>query len=201
MSRTLVTQNTRVVMTEQKKILLYIKVDSFIEGLFPFETDDMTNLLLYFFNQPEAKAVSVLLLSIIILPLSAFSILYVPHFIWLFIRSSYILSALYLVGVYFVTRWFARGGQYDALKTKNLSGKTYLITGSAGGIGKQTALELAKCGAKVILFARPSNLQQTIDDVKKVARDNKLVSGYPIDLSDLISIEKGIEQYKIKEGE
>jgi len=103
--------------------------------------------------------------------------------------------------VYFVTRWFARGGQYDALKTKDLSGKTYLITGSAGGIGKQTALELVKRGAKVVLFARTSNLQQTIDDVKKVARDNKLVSGYPIDLSDLISIEKGIEQYKIKEGE
>jgi len=161
----------------------------------------MTNLLLYFFSQPEAKALSVLLFSIIILPLSAFSILYVPHFIWLYIRSSYIFSALYLAGICFVTRWFARGGQYDALKTKNLSGKTYLITGSAGGIGKETALELAKCGAKVILFARPSNLQQTIDDVKKVARDNKLVSGYPLDLSDLISIEKGFKQYKINEGE
>jgi hypothetical protein len=161
----------------------------------------MVNPLLQFSRQPETKGLFVLSLSILLLPLSAFSRLYVPHFIWLFIRSSYIFTGLYIIGVYFVTRWFARGGQYDALKTKDLSGKTYLITGSAGGIGKQTALELVKRGAKVVLFARTSNLQQTIDDVKKVARDNKLVSGYPIDLSDLISIEKGIEQYKIKEGE
>ncbi len=161
----------------------------------------MTNLLLYFSRQPETKAILFLLFSIVILPLSAFSILYVPRFIWLFIRSSYILIGLYTVGVYFVTRWFAQGGQYDDLKTKNLSGKTYLITGSAGGIGKQTALELVKRGAKVVLFARSSNLQQAIDDVKKVARDDKLVSGYPLDLADLVSIEKGIEQYKINEGE
>jgi len=161
----------------------------------------MTNLLFYFCRQPETKAILFLLFSIVILPLSSFSILYVPRFIWLFIRSSYILIGLYIVGVYFVTRWFAQGRQYDDLKTKNLSGKTYLITGSAGGIGKQTALELVKRGAKVVLFARSSNLQQAIDDVKKVARDDKLVSGYPLDLADLVSIEKGIEQYKINEGE
>ncbi|CAF1378479.1 unnamed protein product [Rotaria sordida] len=82
-----------------------------------------------------------------------------------------------------------------------LSGKTYLITGSAGGIGNQTALELAKRGAKVVLFARPSNLQQAINDVKKVAREDKLISGYPLDLADLLSIEKCIEEYKKNEGE
>jgi hypothetical protein len=161
----------------------------------------MANVLLYFVGQPEAKALFTLLFSIIILPLSAFSAPFVPNFIWLFIRSSYVFVALYILGVCFLTRWIARGGQYDDLNTKNLSGKTYLITGSAGGIGKQTALELAKRGAKVVLFARPSNLQQTITDVKKVARDATLVSGYPLDLSDLRSIEKGIEQYKIKEKE
>jgi hypothetical protein len=166
-----------------------------------FETDDMTNLLLYFLRRTEVKALFVVLFSILILPLSAFSLLYVPHFIWLVIRWSYIFIGLYIVGIYFVARYFARGGQYDALQTKNLSGKTYLITGSAGGIGKQTALELAKRGAKVVLFARSSNLKQTIDDVKQVARNDNLVSGYPIDLTDLISIEKGIEQYKKTEGE
>ena len=161
----------------------------------------MANSVLYFLSQPEAKCTLILLLSILILPLSAFSIFFVPHFIWLFIRSSYIILGLYLLGVLLLIRWFARGGQYDALKTKNLSGKTYLITGSAGGIGKQTALELAKLGAKVVLFARSSNLQQTINDVKKVARDAKLVSGYPIDLSDLLSIKSGVEEYKKNEDE
>ncbi|CAF3170423.1 unnamed protein product [Rotaria sp. Silwood2] len=161
----------------------------------------MPNLLLYFIRRPEARAFLILLVSILILPLSAFSLFFVPQSIWLLIRSSYIFIALYIVGVYFLTRWFARGKQFNALKTKNLGGKTYLITGSASGIGKQTALELAKRGAKVILFARPSNLQQAIDDVKKVARDDKLISGYSLDLADLLSIEKCIEQYKKSEGE
>ncbi len=161
----------------------------------------MVNLLLYFLRQPEAKAFFVVLLSIVIPPLSAFSLFYVPHFIWVIIRSSYIFIGLYIVGIYFVARYFARGTQFDDLHTTNLKGKTYLITGSAGGIGKQTALQLAKRGAKVVLFARSSNLQQTIDDVKKVARNDNLVSGYPIDLADLISIERGIEQYKQNEGE
>lgn len=93
------------------------------------------------------------------------------------------------------------GRQFDALHTKDLREKTYLITGSAGGIGKQTALELAKRGAKVVWFARPSNLQQTINDVKKVALDAKLISGYPLDLTDLLSIKSAIEQYKTNEGE
>ncbi|UJR11397.1 hypothetical protein I4U23_015577 [Adineta vaga] len=161
----------------------------------------MVNLVLYFLRQPETKALLFVSLSILLLPLSALSVPLIPHCIWVFVRSSYLCIALYFIGVYCLSRWIARGGQFDALKTKDLNGKTYLITGSAGGIGKETALELAKRGAKVVLFARPSNLQETINDVKKVARDAKLVSGYPIDLADLRSIKIGIEQYKKVEGE
>ncbi|UJR18971.1 hypothetical protein I4U23_022100 [Adineta vaga] len=149
----------------------------------------MVNLVLCFLRQPEVKALLTLSASI---PIYCF----LPY-----IRSSYSFTGFYFLGVYILVRWIARGGQYDALKTKDLSGKTYLITGAAGGIGKQTAFELAKRGAKVVLFARPSNLQEAIDDVKKVARDSKRVSGYPIDLSDLRAIKTGIEQYKKIEGE
>jgi hypothetical protein len=137
--------------------------------------------------QPEVRSFSTFISSILILILSAYSIL-LPSFIWTWISSSYVFLSFYFLCVFLLMRWWARGGQYPDIQTANLEGQTFLVTGAASGIGKETAIELAKRGARVVLFARRGNLAEAISDVKKVARSPTDVVGYLLDLSDLQSI-------------
>ena len=92
-------------------------------------------------------------------------------------------------------RWFGRGGQYPAINTMDLTGQTFLITGAGGGIGKETALELAHRGARVVLFARSTNLAAAIKEVKEEARSPTDVTGYALDLADLRSIKACVDQF------
>jgi hypothetical protein len=151
-------------------------------------------MVLFLFRQPEFQSLLTLISSILILVLSAFSIV-VPSCIWTWISSSYIYVLLYFIGVMFLMRWWARGGQYPDIQTANLEGQTFLITGAGGGIGKETAIELAKRGARVVLFARRGNLNEAINDVRKVARSPTNVVGYLLDLSDLQSIKSCVEEF------
>ena len=155
-------------------------------------------MLLSFLGIAEIQAVLVLASSILLLFLSAFSFL-IPSFIWTWVSSSYLCFLLYLIGVLFLARWLARGGSYPDLQASNLEGQTFLITGAGGGIGKETAKELAKRGARVVLFARTRNLAQAINDVKQVARSPDQVVGYAIDLSDLQSIKVCVDELMRKE--
>jgi serine kinase of HPr protein (carbohydrate metabolism regulator) len=144
-------------------------------------------MLLFFLRQPETKALLTFVTSIIILIFSANSIL-IPICLWKWISSHLIYIVLYFIPVIFLMRWLARGGQYADIHRIDLDGQTFLITGAAGGIGKETALELAKRGAQVIVFARSTNITEAINAVKKVARSPNNVRGYPLDLADLRSI-------------
>lgn len=157
------------------------------------------NMLLFFLRLPEAKAILTFISSIIILILSANSIL-IPSYIWIWISSSFIYIILYFVLVILLMRWFARGGQYPDIHTINLNGQTFLITGAAGGIGKETAIELVKRDARVILFARSTNINEAINDVKRFARSPNNVTGYSLDLADLRSIKTCVEQFMKNEN-
>ncbi|CAF3335504.1 unnamed protein product [Rotaria sp. Silwood1] len=157
-------------------------------------------MLLFLLRQPEAKALLTFVSSIIILILSANSIL-IPICIWTWISSSLIYIILYFISVIVLMRWFARGGQYSDIHTIKLDGQTFLITGAAGGIGKETAIELAKRGARVILFARLTNLANAINDVKRFSPSPNKVIGYPLDLADLKSIKTCVEEFMKNENE
>ncbi|MEI8132412.1 MAG: SDR family oxidoreductase [Leptolinea sp.] len=52
-----------------------------------------------------------------------------------------------------------------------MQGKTVLVTGSTDGIGKQTALELAKMGARVLLHGRNAErVQATAAEIRSASR-------------------------------
>ncbi len=72
--------------------------------------------------------------------------------------------------------------------TKPLANKTFIVTGANTGIGKITALELARQGAHVILACRSKAKTQTvIDEIAKAVPDAKC-EYVALDLGDLASV-------------
>lgn len=70
--------------------------------------------------------------------------------------------------------------------------KTILITGSTDGVGKLTALKLAKDGHQLLLHGRNSEkLEKTISEIKQQTSNDE-ISGFISDLSDFGSIQKMI---------
>ena len=53
----------------------------------------------------------------------------------------------------------------------SLEGKTILVTGASSGIGKATAIECSKLGARVVITGRDeARLQQTLSSLERGAR-------------------------------
>jgi NAD(P)-dependent dehydrogenase (short-subunit alcohol dehydrogenase family) len=66
-----------------------------------------------------------------------------------------------------------------------MEGRVVLVTGSTDGIGKQTALELARLGASVVVHGRnPTRTQAAVDDLRAASRSQR-ISGVFGDLSSL----------------
>lgn len=74
--------------------------------------------------------------------------------------------------------------------------KTILITGSTDGIGKLTALKLAKDGYKIYLHGRSEAKLNTVIDELKGASNNKNIKGFVADFSDLKAVKQMAEQIK-----
>ena len=79
--------------------------------------------------------------------------------------------------------------------TTRLDDKTVIITGANVGIGKETALELAKRGANVVMACRDLKKgEDALNDIK-TASNNKNVFLKSLDLSSLDSVRKFVSEF------
>ncbi len=73
-----------------------------------------------------------------------------------------------------------------------VAGRTVLITGASSGIGRATALRLARAGATVLLVAR--GIDQLQDTCEEIIREGGSAYMYPADISDPESVDALIER-------
>jgi NAD(P)-dependent dehydrogenase (short-subunit alcohol dehydrogenase family) len=72
--------------------------------------------------------------------------------------------------------------------TKPLADKIALVTGASRGIGRATALELAKAGAHVVALARTTGgLEELDDEIQKIGGSTTLV---PLDIKDFTALDR-----------
>jgi len=104
-----------------------------------------------------------------------------------------IVAALLLVA-YVIIYYTCIKGPTCKSNTK-LHGKTVIVTGSNTGIGKTTAIELAKRGARVILACRSKQrAEAALADIKKESGSNDVVF-MQMDLGSLTSVRSFAETF------
>jgi len=76
-----------------------------------------------------------------------------------------------------------------------LSGRTFLITGANTGIGRATAVDLAKRGGRVYVACRSEQKGRAAVDAILAGTGNPAVTFLPLDLADLASVRRCAELF------
>jgi NAD(P)-dependent dehydrogenase (short-subunit alcohol dehydrogenase family) len=88
----------------------------------------------------------------------------------------------------------------EEAEVPGLEGRTVLITGANSGIGRQTAVELARRGARVHVACRSEERAREVLDDIVAARGPDSANFIPLDLASLESVRRCAETFK-KQGE
>ena len=85
----------------------------------------------------------------------------------------------------------------DTIKTTSMEGKTVVITGANTGIGYETALELARRGARVVLACRDrTRASRAVERIKAATSGNAQVVAESLDLASLDSVKQFADTIK-----
>ena len=101
--------------------------------------------------------------------------------------------------IMFAIRRFMQGPTKGSDNTKKLDGKLVVITGANTGIGKETVIDLAKRGARVIMCCRDlTKAEEASKEIRKISGSD-LVEVEHLDLASLKSVRKCAETLVEKE--
>ncbi|XP_017793934.1 PREDICTED: retinol dehydrogenase 14 [Habropoda laboriosa] len=110
--------------------------------------------------------------------------------------AALLVVLLFLLAVYFYAQY-----TLGICKSKNrMDGKTVIITGCTSGIGKETARDIAKRGARVIMACRNMETANKLkEELIKESGNNNIVTR-KLDLSSLSSVRKFAQQINREEN-
>jgi len=91
------------------------------------------------------------------------------------------------------------GASYSVEKIPSLEGKVAIVTGANTGIGKITALELARKGCHVFLASRSKERTLPVVDEIKEETHNEKIEFLELDLASLQNVRRFVNEFKEKE--